>query len=374
VQAGKYCDGGGLWLVKGDGRRGKWILRVTVFGRRREMGLGSLDVVSLKQARDLAARWRAEVLQGRDPIKVRQALARAERRSDTSFRTIAEAAFEARKADLKDDGRAGRWMSPLEVHVLPRLGHTSVEEIDQRDVRDVLAPIWHDKADTARKAANRIGLVLKHAAAMGLTVDLHAVDKARALLGKSRHRSVHIMSTPWQDVPAFYASLSEPTVTHLALRFLILTGLRSRPVRFLRFEQVEGDVLTVPGEMMKGLKDRTSAFRVPLSPEALRVIELARPFERDGHAFPSERKGVISDATMSRLMERRGLEARPHGFRSSLRNWVSEATGASFEVAETLMAHRTGNAVTRAYLRTDFLDERRRLLEQWGAFVTGAPT
>jgi integrase len=372
--AGKYCDGAGLWLVKTGQSSGKWVLRVTIHGRRREMGLGSIEAVTLKQARELAARWRSETVAGNDPIKLRRALARTESRSDTSLGTIAEAAFEARKAELKGDGKAGRWMSPLELHVLPRMGRMPVEEIDQRDIRDVLAPIWHEKADTARKAANRLNLILKHAAAMGLAVDLQAVEKARALLGKSRHRPSHIGSMGWQEVPAFYASIDEPTVTHLALRFLILTGLRSRPVRFLRLDRISGEVLTVPGEEMKGLRDRTPDFRVPLSSEALRVIDLARPFERDGFLFPSERKGVISDATMSRLMERRGLEARPHGFRAGLRNWVSETTDVPFEVAEALLGHKVGSAVTRAYLRTDFLEERRSILERWGGFVSGAST
>ena len=107
-------------------------------------------------------------------------------------------------------------------------------------------------------------------------------------------------------------------MTHLALRLLILTGVRSHPLRFLHLDQIEGDVWTIPGERMKGRRDATSDFRVPLSPEAVKVIDAARRHARDRLLFPNVRKGVISDATMSRLMERRGMDARPHGFRSSL--------------------------------------------------------
>lgn len=160
-------------------------------------------------------------------------------------------------------------------------------------------------------------------------------------------------------------------MTHLALRLLILTGVRSGPLRFLREEQIEGDIWTIPGEAMKGRKDATPDFRAPLSSEAQEVLRQARRHAREGFLFPSQRKGVISDATMSRLMERRGLEARPHGFRSSLRDWIAEATQTPHDVAETVLGHVVGGSVERAYRRTDFLEQRRALLERWAQHVTG---
>ena len=116
---------------------------------------------------------------------------------------------------------------------------------------------------------------------------------------------------------------------------------------------------------MKGRKGKTSDFRVPLTPEALHVIELASQQQRDGYIFPGVKRGVISDASMARLMERRGLEARPHGFRSTLRVWLTESQQASREVAETIIAHQTGSPTERAYNRTDFLEQRRELMEAW---------
>ncbi|WP_438273262.1 tyrosine-type recombinase/integrase [Tropicimonas marinistellae] len=246
-----------------------------------------------------------------------------------------------------------------------------MSQIDQMDIRDTLAPLWHTKADTARKALNRLGICMKHAAALGLDVDLQATEKAKALLGRSRHATKNIPAMDWRDVPDFYASLEEPTVTHLALRLLILTGLRSAPVRFLREEHVDQDTLTVPADLMKGRIGAVSDFRVPLSVEAQRVIGLAIPFARNGFLFPSVRKGVISDATMSRLMERRGMAERPHGFRSSLRTWLAEATDAPHEVAETTLGHVVGGSVERAYRRKDYLEQRRALLERWAGHVTG---
>jgi integrase len=175
----------------------------------------------------------------------------------------------------------------------------------------------------------------------------------------------------WQDVPAFYATLEEPTITHLALRLLILTGLRSRPVRYARIDEIDGDTWTVPADNMKARVGAAEDFRVPLSHEALRVIDLALPHARGGYLFPSVRKGVISDATMARLMERRGIEARPHGFRTSLRTWLAEETDAAHEVAEMVLAHVADSKVVRTYRKTDFLEQRRLLLEQWAEYCTG---
>ena len=368
---GKHCDGAGLWLVKRDTGGAQWVLRITVHGRRREMGLGGYPTLGLADARKLSERWRNVAAAGRDPIKEREAEERAARREDISLAIITADAFEARKAELKGDGTAGRWLSPLTIHVLPKLGKVPVTDLDQRDIRDTLAPLWHTKADTARKALNRLTIIMRHAAALGLDVDLQATDKAKALLGKTRHVAKNIPAMAWIDVPGFYASLEEPTLTHLALQLIILTGVRSGPLRKIRLEQIEGDIWTVPAEGMKGRKGATEAFRVPLSLEAQRVINLARPHARNGYLFPNTRGGVISDMTLSRHMERRGLEARPHGFRTALRTWLAEATDAPHEVAEAMLAHITDSGVVRAYRRTDYLEQRAKLGERWAEHVTG---
>ena len=369
---GKHSDGGGLWLIKREDGGAQWMQRVTVHGRRREMGLGGFPSVGLADARKLSERWRSMAATGLDPIKEREAEKRAARGEDISLSVITNDAFEARKAELKDDGKAGRWLTPLTLHVLPKIGKVPVTDIDQRDIRDTLAPIWHNKADTARKAMNRLSIVLRHAAALGLDVDLQATEKAKALLGRTRHVAKHIPAMAWADVPEFYASLGEPALTHLALRLLMLNpGVRSKPLRHLRLEQIEDEVWTVPEGDMKGQKGRAPAYRVPLCKEAQRIIELARPHARNGYLFANTRGGVISDMTLSRLMERRGLEARPHGFRTSLRTWLAEITDAPHEVAEAMLSHATDSRVVRAYRRTDFLEQRLALTERWADHLTG---
>ena len=149
----------------------------------------------------------------------------------------------------------------------------------------------------------------------------------------------------------------------------MLTGLLSLPVRYAYLNEIDGDIWTIPGEKMKGRKGKTSDFRAPLTPEALHVIELASQQQRDGYIFPDVKQEVISDASMARLMERKGLEARPHGFRSTLRVWLTENQQASCEVAETIIAHQTGSLTERAYNRTDFLEYRRELMDVWEEFL-----
>tara|TARA_R110002074_G_scaffold104113_6_gene224744 strand:+ start:823 stop:2028 length:1206 start_codon:yes stop_codon:yes gene_type:complete len=375
LSAGKHADGDGLWLYKRESGSAKWVLRVFVYGSRKEMGLGAYKPkgrgVSLSAARKEAAKWRAVTATGLNPIAERDRIRREAERNLHTLKDVTADAFEARKAELKGDGKAGRWLSPLDIHVLPKLGRVPVAEITQIEIRNTLAPIWHTKADTARKAMNRLGLVLKHAAALGLDVDLQATDKARALLGKTRHKPKNIPSMHWQDVPDFYASLDDGGVTHLALRLLILTGLRSMPVRFAQIDQIDGNVWTVPGELMKGKRDSTPDFRVPLSTDAMEAIECAKLLARDGYLFPSVRKGIISDATMSAYMKRKKLDARPHGFRASFRNWAEEVAGATELVAETSLAHVVGGSVQRAYRTTDVLDKRRVLMQRWADHLAG---
>jgi integrase len=367
---GKHEDGAGLRFVRRANGSAAWAMRFTVHGRRREMGLGPYPAISLKAARDIAADARQMAKRGIDPITQREVERREARRNLHMLSDVARDCYEARKAELKGDGTAGRWFSPLEIHILPKLGKVPVAEVDQIAVRDALAPIWHAKAETAQKAAGRLNLVLKHAAALGLTVDLQAVEKARALLGKQRHEPKPIEALSWQDVPAFYGSLGD-SVTELALRLLILTGVRSAPVRLATPDQfdLEARIWTVPAGNMKGRKGSTKDFRVPLSDEAMSVVQEALRHNGDV-LFPGRKGQPISDMTMSKYMRDRGMSTRPHGFRSSLRTWA-EDTGQPFEVAETALGHTIGNKVERVYQRSDLIEKRAAMMAAWANHITG---
>lgn len=371
LPAGTHGDGGGLWLRKNSPTSAQWLYRFRLHGRTRQMGLGSYPVVSLANARKFRDRCAEQVAQRKDPVAERRRERDTAQTQLVSLAEVAESAFEARKAELKDEGKAGRWFGPLKLHVLPKIGNVPAVDVTQLHIRDAVSQIWKSKADTARKAMNRLNITLKHAAALGLDVDLLAVEKAKALLGKQDHKTKNIPAMPWREVPAFYAGLVDDTPTQLALKLLILNpGPRSKPIRFLRIEHIADDVWTVPGELMKGLKGKVEDWRTPLSHQSRELIEKARRWERNGYFFPNiSGRGVISDATMSRHMERSGLEYRPHGFRSSFRTWAAE-TGNRRDVAELCNAHKIFGAVEAAYIRTDFLDERRALLQEWSDFVS----
>ncbi|MDA9671993.1 integrase arm-type DNA-binding domain-containing protein [Paracoccaceae bacterium] len=368
---GKHSDGQGLWLIKRTDGGAQWVLRISLGGKRREMGLGSVNEVSLKEARELASEYRKLAKKGIDPINSRLAEKRALLKPGKSLMEISQAAYEAKKAELKNDGINARWFSPLQLHVLPKLGRLSVEVITQQDIAEALQPIWHQKAATAKKAIGRLSIVLTYAAAAGYDVDLNAIAKAKALLGKHRHQTQNIPALAWRQVPDFYSSLTEPTIIHLALKLLILTGVRSYAIRNAHLDQFDGDTWIIPAENMKGQITQTNDFHVPLSTEAQIVISTAMHFARDGFLFPGIRSGVISDASLARLMQRRGMTERPHGFRSSLRTWLAETTNASEQVAETILAHKVGTKTIRAYRRTDHFEERSVLMERWARHVTG---
>jgi integrase len=370
---GAYGDGGGLWLRKTSQTNGQWVFRYRLHNMAKQKGLGSIHKVSLAKARQRRDVYQEMVTDGLDPVTEDRRSKQKAREELMTMSQVAESAYESRKASLRGDGKAGRWFSPIKLHVLPYLGDRPIIHVGSKDIRDTLLPIWYDKADTARKSINRLNIIFEHAAALELDVDMQAVTKAKALLGEQRHTPTNIPAMPWPDVPDFYSSLNEQTPVQLALKFLILTpGARSKPVRFLHTDHIEGDVWTVPDSLMKGAKGKVKDWSTPLTQESLNILEATKPYQRNGYVFPNASgRGVISDASMARLMERRGLDYRPHGFRSSFRTWAAE-TNKRNDIAELCMAHKIHGSVEAAYLRTDYLNERRKVMQAWSDKVTGA--
>ncbi len=365
LDKGKYNDGRGLWLFKRSKERGQWVLRVVIQGKRREMGIGGWPLVGIAEAREHAERARKQVRLGLDPIEESKKAKRPTKRF--TLEDAINGCFEARQAGLKNDGKAGGWMSPLSVHIIPQIGEVPVEEIDQHILHERFASIWHEKPSAAAKALSRVNLSLRHATALGLDVDLQAVMKTKALLGKQRHTPKHIASVPYKDAPDFYRFLcSKNTMTALALRFLMLTCTRAGEVRFATRKEIEGDVWIIPAERTKTAKEH----RVPLTDEALKVIALARANHNHAVLFASTTGRPMSDAAMSKFMKDNDYEARPHGLRSTFRSWAEEMTDAEWETKEMSLGHTVGGKVERAYQRSDLLDKRRTLLATWNSFLT----
>tara|TARA_R110000787_G_scaffold33079_7_gene86907 strand:- start:166 stop:1365 length:1200 start_codon:yes stop_codon:yes gene_type:complete len=367
-------DGGGLILIRTEAG-GKWIYRFSLNGRRRDMGIGSLPAVSLSQARKARNEWALVVQSGLDPIVERQRMkdeAAAEAsRHDPTLAEMTQATFEARKQTLRGDGKRGRWLSPLSIHVLPKIGSIRVSKLHQRDIHDAIAPIWRTKHETADKALYRTRMVLQHAKLSGYDVDPFLCDAARHMLGHYDHVETPIAATPWQDLPDLYETLSsKPHPSYLALRWIILTVTRGDSARGARFSEIEGDVWTVPADRMKGRRGKVQPFRVPLSGEAMAVLEECRQHARGDMLFPSPRNGNVTVQALTKTLKHLGEAGRPHGFRTSFRTWTQD-TEQPWDVAETALGHIIGGKVERAYARSDLLDRRRILLDRWATHVLG---
>ena len=372
-------DGGGLSLTRTP-TGGKWTFRYTIAGRRRDMGIGTYPDVTLAEARRERDKWAAVLVSGLDPISERQRRAEEERRAlDIEGPTLAELVdmvFESRKASLRGGGERGRWMSPLKIHILPKLGHRRAATLTQTDMRDVLAPIWRKKHATAEKAIQRLTIAFRQGKLAGLGTDPFTIEAAKHLLGAVPQTKTPIPATPWQDVPDLYRRLgANPTASHLCLQLIILTAVRGDAARGARFEEIEDGIWTVPAARIKGREGKVQPFRVPLSDAALDVVAFCRDASVDGLLFPYRKRnwrfGPISANAIEKALTVLGEAGRPHGFRTSFRTWVQDTQAASFDVAETALGHIIGSTVERSYARSDLLDQRHILAGKWAEFVTG---
>lgn len=379
-EPGMYGDGNGLYLRVGPTGGKSWILRTVIHGKRRELGLGSCDLVTLAEAREKAAELRKAARGGSDPDAARKAAARAAAeeaaREKMTFGKAAEAVHAKLLPGWKNQKHADTWLSTVKLHAFPRLEKKPLYQIERDDLLKVLNPIWTDKPETARRVRQRIHQIFEWAKGEGHFHGENPVEKLGLALASVKVAKQHLASLPWRELPAFWAQLSERDATSAAcLRFIILTAARSGEARGARWSEIDfdGAVWNVPAERMK----RGLPHRVPLSKAALDVLESVKGFD-PVLVFPSPQRAKdgagrpLSDMAFKPLFARMGVEGfTTHGFRSTFRDWCSESAKADPELAEAALSHATGNAVTRAYARSDLFDRRRALMEAWGSYATG---
>ena len=367
---GRHVDGNGLCLfVQPSGTR-SWVQRLVIRGRRRELGLGAAALVSLAEARELALANRKLARSGGDPL--------ADKRRVQGVPTFAEAA--RRVVEQKQAGWRGRWhtqnwVRSLERYAFPRIGERPVSEVNSADVLEILTPIWHVKAETARAVRQRIRAVLEWAVAMELRAD-NPCDRVLPVLGPQSDIVQHRRALPHKDVAAAIetvrASASVAPAIKLAFEFLVLTAARSGEVRLATWDEIDtrGHVWTIPATRMKAKREH----RVPLCRRAAEILEAARTLG-DGKSlvFPMRSGKPISMSTLPKMLQYVGIPAVAHGFRSSFRDWAAEETDHPREVIEAALAHVVQNKVEAAYARSDLFERRRRLMSDWAAYLDGVP-
>lgn len=363
---GKYFDGHGLMLrVEKNGTR-FWVQRITIRGKRCEIGLGPASLVSLADARDAALANRKLAHSGGDPL--------AGRRAAKAVMTFEEAARQVHALHLptwRSKTHANQFINSLENNVFPRIGAVRVSEVTAADVLAVLTPIWTGKAVTARRVKQRIGLVMKWAVAQGWRQD-NPAEAVTLALPKHDTRQEPRKALPYVEVGACIEAVRAANVaiaTKLAFEFLVLTATRSGEVRKAVWSEInrEARVWEIPASRMKANRPH----RVPLSDRALEILHDADAIG-DGSKiiFPGARRGVgMNSNTLAASVKIAGFEVDIHGFRTSFRTWVQEQTEAPREVAEAALAHVIGDSVEQAYARSDMLEKRRALMDAWAAYL-----
>ncbi|MCY3759456.1 MAG: tyrosine-type recombinase/integrase [Acidobacteria bacterium] len=357
---GRHADGNGLYLfVLPSGTR-SWIQRLVVRGRRRELGLGSVARVPLAEAGEKALANRKLAREGGDPL--------AEKRRAQGIPTFSEAA--SRVLEQKRDGWRGRrhhreWMASLRRYAFPRIGKMPVSEVTSADLLEILTPIWHRKASSARRVRQRISAVMKWAIAQGYRMANPAGEALGAALPRQGSIPRHFKALPYGEVAGAVRTVrhSEAAVAvKLGFEFLVLTACRSGEMRGARWEEIdlEAATWTVPPERMKHRREH----RVPLSARAREILaEAGRTESSSDLVFPSLAGGLLPDRELSSLLRELGIGAVPHGFRSSFRDWAAEETDAPHAMMEAALSHVIRNQVEAAYARSDLFERRRVLME-----------
>jgi integrase len=306
-----------------------------------------------------------------------------------TFGDMADAYVQTHEATWRNAKHRYQWRQTLTDYCGP-IRDTRVNEIATADVLTVLKPLWSRAPETASRLRGRIQTVLDAAQAHGHIAE----DKANParwkghldhLLAPPKKLGVrgHHKAMPYVEVPEFVKRLRASAssqrganVAALALEFLILTATRTSETINATWREFDLDaaVWSIPKERMKKTDE---AFSVPLPDRAAEIIAEARRAARkeptaDSFVFFGViPKRPLSNMALSMLMRRMFIDVTVHGFRTSFRTWASEVGHVEFELAESCLSHRVGNAVSRAYNRSNLLERRRPVMVSWASYVEG---
>ena len=363
-EPGYYGDGGGLYLQVSQYGTKSWVFRFTLDRKTRDMGLGSIDTFTLKEARERARKYRQLLADGIDPIEDRLKK-RDEARADASermlFKDAAQLFLDVHTQGWRNEKHRQQWRNTLRTYAYPTLGSRPVSAIDGAAITEALSPIWLTKQETASRTKQRIERVVQW------------VRDGKPLPHQSAAKRVrHHPALPFTELPAFMAELREnESISARALEFTILTAARTGETIGAKWSEIDLDaaVWTVPGERMKGGKEH----EVPLSKEAVTLLENL-PREKGGYMFAGARaKKPLSNMAMLQLLRgiRSGLTV--HGFRSTFRDWAGDRTNFPREVIEHALAHQIKDKAEASYRRSSALEKRRKLMDAWSSYCERPP-
>ncbi|RZZ88915.1 tyrosine-type recombinase/integrase [Pseudoxanthomonas winnipegensis] len=378
LPAGMHAAGGatGLYLRVSEAGARNWILRAVVGNRRRDMGLGGWPDVPLTEARDRARMARRKIEEGIDPIEQRRS-AKGLLKSTPTFRWCAEQTIIAKRPEWKSAKHAEQWTNTLTADAYPIIGKVPVDQLELSHMLDVLTPIWTTKTESATRLRARMESVIAWATASGYRRgdnparwrgNLDAVLPKPGKVAKVTHHK----ALPIDAVHGFVTDLrTREGIAARALEFVILTATRSGEVRGATWDEIDldGATWTVPAERMKAGKEH----RVPLSARAVALLESLPRMAGSDYVFAAPRGGMLSDMTISAVMRRMEVDAVPHGFRSTFRDWCSERTAYPRDVAEMALAHAITNKVEAAYRRGDLFAKRANMMSDWAKFIDTPP-
>ena len=369
-QAGRYTDAAtsGLNFNVKNSTGGYWVFRFQFAGKRVDLSLGAYPSITLKEARKRAIASRNELLQGNRPTAYWRTQIVQKDRNQPLFKDYAKQCIEAKKAEWQNPKHVEQWFNTVEHYANPFIGDKGLDEIDTQDILDILTPIWYTKTETASRLRGRIEWILASATTRKLREGLNPATwrgHLETILPKpTRITPVkHHPALPYKEIPRFLGSLREKDgVAALALEFLILHANRSGEVlNGLRSEISEDGLWIIPANRMKAKREH----RIPIGKRGLELLAIAKYLDPDSKYLFSRDGKPLSTMAMAMMLRKLKPTITIHGFRSSFRDWVSEETAHSPEVAEKALAHAVANQVEAAYRRGDLLDHRRRLMKDW---------
>lgn len=397
TEPGKHFDGHGLFLRVAKNGAKQWVQRITIRGKRTELGLGSPPAVPLATARKLALDNRGKAMLGGNPLADKR-----EAQGGLTFEQAVDKYLAAKLHEFRNDKHRKQWRSTLDTYAKPVLGPKLVSEVTVHDVLRVLEPIWRDKTETASRLRGRIENILSWATVAGHRAGDNPA-RWRGNLSEALPKPAKVTKADNQpavalgDVPRWWTELAQREgMAAQALRFLALTAARSGEVRGMTWDEVDfgevatpatsatrGAVWTIPASRMKNGREH----RVPLTLEAVTLLESLPRLDGSPYVFFAARGGMLSDMSISAVMRRMQegevkagrtgyLDPRnkrpavPHGLRSTFRQWAAEQ-GYPRDMAEIALAHFIGSEVERAYQRSDMLERRREMMLAWACFLRG---